>query len=408
MALHLHAASLVDGTGAEPVAAPTLVVDGDTIHSIGRGKRAANDGIDVDLSGCTLLPGLIDAHAHVGLVFSFTGDPGETSPAEIAARIFRNCALCLKAGFTTIRDMCGVDGGLVRVIEAGDVPGPRVFPSGPAIAQTGGHGHMTGPFCEFDHPLAIPGLVQLIAICDGADAVRHAARVNFRRGATQLKVFISGGVVSRTDRLEDTQLTVDELRAAVAEATARNTYVTGHAHNCDAIRNGLEAGLSCFEHGTLLDERTAAAMAAAGAALDPTLAVCHLMKNDWRAWGLDESILARMSGLESKMSDAVRIADAAGILMGSGSDLLGPEQSRRGLEIVLKSRILGPLKAIRCATLGNARIMREDRRLGSLEAGKLADVIAVRGDPLTEPELFDDPRRVVFVLKGGKIVKDIR
>jgi imidazolonepropionase-like amidohydrolase len=281
-----------------------------------------------------------------------------------------------------------------------------LFPSGAAIVQTGGHGHMSGPFCDFDHPLAIPGLVQMISICDGPDAVRLAARTNFRRGATQLKAFISGGVVSHTDRLEDTQLTIEELRAAVVEAEARGTYVAGHAHNCDAIRNGLAAGLECFEHGTMLDEATADAMASAGAALDPTLAVCHLMAKDWRTWGLDESIVPRVAGLEAKMSDAVRMAAAAGVLIGSGSDLLGPEQNRRGLEVVLKAKILGPLQAIRCATLDNAKILRQGHRIGSIEKGKIADVIAVKGDPVANPEILDDPSRVALVIKAGKIVKN--
>lgn len=408
MALLLHGGTLIDGTGADPRAGLTVVAEGETIQSVTKQTRQTRSSDTVvDLEGCTLLPGLIDAHAHLGLVFNFTADPGAMSPAEIAAKTFRNCELCLEAGFTTVRDMCGVDGGLVRAIEAGDVRGPRVFPSGPAIVQTGGHGHMTGPFCEFDHPLAIPGLVQLISLCDSPDAVRLAARKNFRRGATQLKAFISGGVVSHTDRLEDTQLTVEELHASVLEARARRTYVSGHAHNCDAIRNGLQAGLECFEHGTMLDEKTAAAMKKAGAALDPTLTVCSLMAANWREWGLEESIVPRIAGCESMMSDAVRIAHGAGILMGSGSDILGPEQNRRGLEIVLKAKILDPMQAIVCATLNNAKIMRQADRIGSVEEGKVADVIAVRGDPLATPEILDDLNRVVLVVKGGKIEKNL-
>jgi len=407
MALLLHGGTLIDGTGADPRNGAGVVVEGENIASVAQRSRAPrNDDVAIDLGGCTLMPGLIDAHAHLGLVFNFTADAGTMSAAEIAAKTFRNCELCLEAGFTTVRDMSGVDGGLVRAIESGDVNGPRLFPSGPAIVQTGGHGHMTGPFCEFDHPLAIPGLVQLLTLCDSADEVRLAARKNFRRGATQLKAFISGGVVSQTDRLEDTQLTIEELRAAVVEAKARNTYVSGHAHNCDAIRNGLAAGLECFEHGTMLDEPTAAAMKKAGAALDPTLAVCHLMATNWREWGLEENIVPRVAGCEAMMEDAVRIAHKAGILMGSGSDLLGPEQNRRGLEIALKAKILDPMEAIVCATLNNAKIMRQDKRIGSVEEGKLADVIAVRGDPLTQPEILDDLSRVVLVVKGGKIVKN--
>src|SRR5689334_8513406 len=172
MALLLHGGTLIDGTGADARKGASVAIEGELLAAISNQARAPrNDDVAIDLTGCTLLPGLIDAHAHVGLVFNFTADAGAMSPAEIAAKTFRNCELCLEAGFTTVRDMCGVDGGLVRAIEAGDVRGPRVFPSGPAIVQTGGHGHMTGPFCEFDCPLAIPGLVQLIALCDSPDEV---------------------------------------------------------------------------------------------------------------------------------------------------------------------------------------------------------------------------------------------
>jgi len=408
MALLLHGGSLIDGTGADPRKDQTIAVDGERITSISRQTKSARNGDKaIDLAGCMILPGLIDAHAHLGLVFDFQGDTGFTSAAEIAAKTFRNAELCLEAGFTTVRDMCGVDGGIVNAIEQRLVKGPRVFPSGPAIAQTGGHGHLTGPFCDLNQPLAIPGLVQLLALCDSPDEVRKAARQNFRRGAAQLKVFISGGVVSKTDRLEDTQLTVDEIRAAVWEAKARETYVAAHAHNIDSIRNGLEAGIECFEHGTMLDEATAAQMKRHGAALDPTLAVANLFSTKWREWGVDETIAKRALDFESKMTDAVRIAAKAKLLMGSGSDILGAEQNRRGLEIVLKAKILDPMQAIVCATLNNARIMRQEKNLGSVEEGKLADIIAVRGDPLAQPEVLDDLSRVALVIRGGEIVKDL-
>lgn len=408
MTLLLHGSTLVDGTGADPRKDQTIAIDGERIASISRRTKSARNGDKaIDLAGCTLLPGLIDAHAHLGLVFDFQGDPGFTSASEIAAKTFRNAELCVEAGFTTVRDMCGVDGGIVNAIEQGLIKGPRVYPSGPAIAQTGGHGHLTGPFCDINQPLAIPGLVQLLALCDSADEVRKAARQNFRRGATQLKVFISGGVVSKTDRIEDTQLTIEEIRAAVIEAKARETYVAAHAHNNESIRNGLEAGVECFEHGTMLDEATAAAMKKRGAALDPTLAVANLFSTKWRDWGVDETIAKRALHFESKMADAVRIAAKAKLLIGSGSDILGAEQNRRGLEIVLKAKILDPMQAIVCATLNNARIMHLDHALGSIEEGKLADVIAVRGDPLAHPEILDDLNRVALVIRGGKILKDL-
>lgn len=405
----LRDATLIDGIRQEPRVKTSVIIDGETISDVTAASTFRREDADViDLRGLTVLPGLIDAHAHLGLVYDFAaeGDPGLVSAAQIAGWTFENCELCLEAGFTTVRDMCGVDGGLVRAIESGAVRGPRVFPSGPAIVQTGGHGNLSGPFCHQDTVLSIPGLVQMIAICDGADAVRQQARRNFRRGATQLKAFISGGVVSTTDRLEDTQLTIEELRAAVAEAKARDTYVSGHAHNNRSIRNGLEAGLECFEHGTMLDEATAKAMAKASAALDPTLAVCHLMAAEWQKWGLPESVVPRIAGCEESMGHAIQIAEKAGVLLGSGSDLLGRRQNRRGLELVLKAKILSPMRAIECATMGNARIMRQEARLGSIEPGKLADIIAVSGDPLAEPELFDDPSRIVLVIKGGEVVKN--
>ncbi|MBC5805882.1 MAG: amidohydrolase family protein [Candidatus Eremiobacter antarcticus] len=410
MSIVLRGGRLIDATGADPAPAASILIEDQLISKVSSSSTFRNhDAQVIDCEGLTLLPGLIDAHAHLGLVYDFAaeGDPGLVSPAEIAAWTFENCRLCLEAGFTTVRDMSGVDGGLVRAIESGAVAGPRVFPSGAAIVQTGGHGNISGPFCHQDTVLSLPGLVQMIAICDGPDEVTRQARLNFRRGATQLKAFISGGVVSTTDRLEDTQLTVEELKAAVWEAKARDTYVAGHAHNVNAIRNGLEAGLECFEHGTMLDEPTADAMAEAGAALDPTLAVCHLMAQEWKKWGLPEAVVPRVAGCESAMARSIKLAEKAGVLIGSGSDLLGRRQDRRGLELALKARILSPMRAIECATIGNARIMRQDRLLGTVEAGKLADIVAFDRDPLADPDIFDDPARAVLVIKGGAVVKNL-
>lgn len=411
MTLVLSGATLIDGTGADPRPRCAVAVDGETVVSVGK-SDGLKDAQAFDLSGLTLLPGLIDAHSHLGLAAAtaeFGGErsPGLTPAAEIAANIFRNCELCIDAGFTTVRDMAGLDGGVARTVAKGLVRGPRIYPSGAALVQFGGHGHLSGPFAEQDHFCALPGLAQMLSICDGADQIRIAARKNFRRGATQLKAFISGGVVSSTDRLEDTQLTVEELRAAVVEAQARDTYVAGHAHNVRAIQNGLAAGLACFEHATFLDEATAAAIAKAGAAIDPTMTVCRLMATEYKKWGLEEYVLPRVAGCERGMRESIKIAEAAGVLIGSGSDLLGPDQNRRGLELVLKSKVLDPMRAIVSATRNNARIMRLEDRLGTVEPGKLADLIAVRGDPLAEPEIFDDPSRVVLVIKGGEIEKNL-
>ena len=405
MATRLHARAVIDGTGQDPVEHAVLTVDGDRITGVGP-DTAGGAGPDVDCGDLTLLPGLIDAHTHMGLI---EGDRLGVMPAALlAAELFRNAELCLASGHTTAREVAGADGGLAQAIEAGLIPGPRLFPSGPMLSVTGGHGEFGPPFLAHHlHFTGLPGLSQPSVLCDGPDQVRVAARNAFRHGATQIKVCVSGGVVSLTDRLEDVQFTVDELRAAVEEAEARETYVTAHAHNTLGIERGLEAGLQCFEHGTFLDEQTAAKMASAGAALVPTLAVIHLLSTEYERYGLGAYVVPRVQGVEEAMGKAVLIALEAGVRVGSGTDLLGPGQNRRGLELALRARLHSPMTAIVSATRTNAEILRVADRLGTLESGKVADCIGLDFDPLAEPHLFDDPDRVRLVVKDGVVVKDI-
>jgi len=400
--------TIIDGTGADPVRGEELVVENGRIVSLR--AAVAGDGEVVDLSGLTVVPGLIDAHTHLGYVFpsSELTHGGTTSVAEIAARIFRNCELALDAGFTTVRDAGGLDGGTVRAIASGLVRGPRVFPSGPSIVQDGGHASFQVPFSDCWCPVAVPGLYQAKAICNSPDEVRLAARRHFRRGATQIKLMVTGGVVSLTDSLDDTQLSVAEIRAAVEEAEARNSYVTVHAHNVRGIRNALAAGVTCVEHGSFLDQDTARAMARAGAALVPTLAVANLMATQWRAWGLPEQVVPRVEGAEAAMGRSILLARQVGVLIGSGSDLLGPDQTRHGLELVLRSAVEDPMAALLSATRDNARIMQVGDSLGTLEPGKLADLVALEGDPLADPGIFVQPERAVVVVKDGQVVKDRR
>jgi len=405
MSLLLRGATLLDGTGADPRRTAAVRVEGERIGSIGDGGGADRM---LDLEGCTLLPGLIDAHTHLGIAYDFLhgARAGTVPAAEIAAAIFENCALALDSGFTTCRDMAGLDGGIVQAIAKGMVRGPRILPSAAAIAQDGGHGTFMAPWSDCHCAISIPGLIDAVTVCTGADEVRLAARRAFRRGARQLKLFLSGGVISLTDELSDTQLAADEIRAAVAEAEARSTYVAAHAHNSRAIQNGLAAGVRCFEHGTFLDEETAQAMAAARAVLVPTLTVAHVLARSPKTLGVPESIAARGAEAGARMAAAIRHARAAGVTLGSGSDLLGPKQTLRGMELVLRAEIEGAMAAIVAATATNAKILGLERDVGTVEGGKIADLVAVRGDPLAEPALFGDPQRVVLVLRGGIIVKN--
>ena len=401
----LAGAGIIDGTGRPP-ARGTVRIEGGRIISVAS-DRGAGPGT-LDLSGYTLLPGLIDAHSHLGVVDLSDRGGATSSIAVLAARIFENCSLSIDAGFTTCRDAGGIDGGVVRAIGQGLVRGPRILPSGALLCQTAGHGDLDPPFLHHRTP-GVPGLVQLAQICDGPEEVRRAARENFRRGATQIKVCVSGGVVTSSDaeNVHHPQFSVDELRAAVEEAEARDTYVLAHAHSVRGIRNGLAAGVRSFEHATYLDDDTAALIAAAGGYVVPTLTVAHLMADDWRAWGVPESAVERIRGFEEAMGQALRRAVAAGAKVGSGSDLLGRRQNRRGLELTLRSRLVGPLEAIRQATSANAELLRREHELGVIAPGMLADLVAVEGDPLEEPEIFDDPDRVALVITGGHIAKDL-
>jgi imidazolonepropionase-like amidohydrolase len=208
MALVLEGGTLIDGSGRDPVAGTQVVVEGGRIVSVGGQRPRGAQPLEV--TGLTVLPGLIDLHTHMGILS--VAQPEAMAPAVAAARLFRNAELCLLSGHTTTREVAGADGGLRQAIDDGLVAGPRLFPSGPALCQSGGHGDLGPAFLPHHHDPGVPGLAQMSIVCDGPDGVRVAARTAFRRGATQLKVIISGGVVDISTTLFPTRRP-DELRA---------------------------------------------------------------------------------------------------------------------------------------------------------------------------------------------------
>jgi imidazolonepropionase-like amidohydrolase len=396
---------VADGSGRDPEAVDVCVADG-IITALGRAPQGAST---VDLDGMLLTPGLIDAHVHLGLSSPIRAQFGfALSAAELAADIFATAGYALDAGFTTVRDTGGIDGGVVDVIAKGKVRGPRVLSCGPVQCQTGGHGYYGERWepTELWENHHIPGLCALSLMSGNADDLRRNVRESFRRGASFLKLCVTGGVVGGHDRLTDTQFTVGEIAVAVEEAAARGTYVTVHAHNNEGIRNAVRGGVRCVEHGTDIDEPTAALMREHDVALVPTFAVLEQLTADTESMDLDPTTRDKLAGVHQRMASALKTARAAGLRIGLGSDLIGPHQQRRGEELRLRAELESPMQALVSATSVNADILGLGASVGMVQVGMRADLVAWRQDPLQDPKVFADPDMAALVVKAGQIMKE--
>ncbi len=401
--LLLNDATLIDGTGAGPRAhVSVLAEEGRVARIAGAGEIAAPDGArTIDCGGMTLMPGLTDAHVHFGLTAMGDNEQPE-SHVSYVLKVVENIRIALDEGFTTVRDAGGLDPAYALAVAEGQIPGPRILPSGSFLSQTGGHGDHRSRWSDVAVP-SIPGLVAHTEICDGPDEVRRAARTQIRRGATQVKLMASGGVMSPNDPLESLQFTVDEMAAAVHEARAFGTYVLAHCHTPGAIANALDAGVRSIEHGSILNETLAKRMARQEAYLVPTLVILELLS---RVEAMPEFSRRKMEMVRGEMRGSVETARAAGVRIGSGSDLLGPRQRRRAAELVEKAKQFGPMEAIVSATRTNAQLFNMEDRIGTVETGKDADLVLVAGDPLADIGVLVDAGNVRLVVQRGRVVKD--
>jgi imidazolonepropionase-like amidohydrolase len=399
-------AAIIPATG-EPPFTGSVVIEGDRIVDVieGGGPPRAT-ALTVDCAGRTLLPGLIDAHVHIGAL-----DPDGREQqrryfdSEASLRAGLAIAQLLDQGFTTARDAGGADAGFRRAVERGVIAGPRLLVSGRPLSQTGGHadGRLATEHGNVSACGAQVGMVPQIV--DGTDQVRWAVREELRRGADQIKVMAGGGVMSPTDRLEASQFSLGELQVAVETAQRAGSYVLAHAYTPEAIQTSVAAGVRSVEHGNLIDAPTAELMAEHGVFLVPTLVTYEKLYEGGERIGLSKANLEKLAVVIDAGLESLRIAQAAGVKIASGSDLLGPMAQHRGRELAIKAQVLGPMGAIVAATRTNAELMRLDAEVGTVEPGKRADLIVVDGDPLADIELLGRPETTSVIVTDGRLYK---
>ena len=384
----------------------TVVIQGERIVDVFFETCTVDDAQVFDLGGKTLMPGLIDAHVHVTSTVPDFLKLAMTPPSLIAAQSKDIMERMLARGFTTVRDAAGADHGLVEAVERGHFRGPRLFIAGQALSQTGGHGD-TRPLGVKAFMCSCAGLGMAGVIADGVSEVRRAAREQLRNGAHQLKVMAGGGVASPTDRIDGTQYSLDELRAICEEADAANTYVMAHAYSPKAIIRAVQAGVKSIEHGNLLDETAAREMRRQGAWYVPTLATYDAISRLGATVGWPQAMLDKLERVKDQGITAIRIAQAEGVPIAFGTDLLGDMHDDQSNEFTLRRAAQEPVDILKGATSVAAKLLGRDGELGVIAPGALADLIVVDGNPATDLALLQGQGAFMpGVMKGGRWVRN--
>jgi imidazolonepropionase-like amidohydrolase len=405
--LFKNANLVLDGFTSLQTAFDVLVKD-KHIYSVSPQPIGPEDAMVIDIAGKTLMPGLIDAHAHItGLTLS---------PKNIAypeAEIVLACSNYLRNslmdGFTTIREAGGADYSIARLLAEGTIVGPRLFYSGKALTQTGGGADFRTPNELIDPCGHVSPFSVMSVIADGIDEVRRAAREELRKGATQIKLFASGGVVFPSAAHSTLyEYSEPELRAIVEEAKSRGTYVMAHVYTDEGIRRCLKAGVRSIEHGNFASEKTIAMMSEYGAYLDPTFISLVQRIESASETGLSDPIVDNLRQTVSRGKQVYGWARKHDVPIALGTDLWGPEAQESQLrEFEIRMELDSARNIIRSATVTNAALLMQEGKLGTIAAGACADLLVVDGDPLTDVRVMLDPKKnLKFIMKDGKVYKD--
>jgi imidazolonepropionase-like amidohydrolase len=363
--------------------------------------------IRFDLRGSTLMPGLIDAHAHVTLIESDMTKLRDMPVSLLAARAGVLMKKMLMRGFTTVRDTGGADWGLKQAVSEGSLIGPRLFISARGLSQGGGHGDHRTRTQGFS-PCACSDARQMTSVvADGKPAVIAASREQQRQGADQIKIFVSGGVASQYDPLNSVQYSSEELEAVVDEARRWGIYVCAHAYSADAIMHALSAGIRTIEHGNFIDHACAEKMSRDGAYIVPTLITYEAMHRVGARTGLSAESLRKLEVVRSVGLKSIEICRQAGAKVGFGTDLLGNLEAFQSEEFLIRAEGETPFEIIKSATVINAEIIRQQDKLGVIKNGAIADLIVVDGNPLEDLNLLQHQgRHMNIIMKDGVIHKN--
>jgi imidazolonepropionase-like amidohydrolase len=396
----VRAGRLIDGLGGAPITDAVILIENDRITAVGRGLAIPSGARVIDLSRSTVLPGFIDAHTHVtSQPENYMEDLFRKSPIDVAISAHLYARRTLEAGFTTIRDVGAgefIDVSLRNAINKGDVAGPRMQVATLTVGSTGGHGDITGfsPYLKFG---------QFSGIADGEVEIRKLVRFEVKNGADLIKMLASAGVLSEEESVGAPQFTQEEMNAVVDEARMWGRKVAAHAHGAEAIKRALRAGVASVEHASLIDDEGIRLAKEKGAYLVMDIYNDDYIMAEYKRLGYPQKILDKEASVGRLQRESFRRAVQAGVKLAFGTDAGVYPHGWNGKQFAkMVEWGMTPMQAIRAATTSGADLLGWSDRVGSVQAGRYADLVAVDGDPLRD---ITELERVKFVMKGGVVYK---